>query len=95
MNSVIQRELYLKIIRPFYRKDLIKVFIAKKNGEKRYIQIALRIEGRKTMEREFGSLLAVKDNYPKYVITLDEITGTSYRGIQHLSLRKFLTQIDF
>ena len=44
------------------------------------------------MEREFGNLMAIKDNYPKYVITLDDYTGTSYEGIVHLPLRKFLTE---
>ncbi len=42
------------------------------------------------MDREFGNLLAIKDNYPKYVITLDEYTGASFYGIIHLPLRKFL-----
>ncbi|MDY0015973.1 MAG: ATP-binding protein, partial [Bacteroidales bacterium] len=37
-----------------------------------------------------GNLLALKDNYPKYVITLDEYSGTSYEGIKHLPLRQFL-----
>jgi len=44
------------------------------------------------MEREFGNLLAIKDNYPKYVITLDEYSGTSYEGIIHLPLRHFLSE---
>ena len=70
-------------------------FIAEKAGEKRYIQVALRIEKRKTMEREFNNLLAVKNNYPKYVITLDEYTGTSFQGIEHLPLRTFLMKNDF
>lgn len=44
------------------------------------------------MEREFGNLLAINDNYPKYVITLDVYSGTSYEGILHLSLRQFLSE---
>ena len=44
------------------------------------------------MDREFGNLLAIKDNYPKYVITLDEYTGASFYGIIHLPLRKFLSE---
>ena len=42
------------------------------------------------MEREFGNLLAIKDNYPKYVITLDDYSGVSYEGILHIPLRQFL-----
>jgi uncharacterized protein len=65
-------------------------FIAEKNGEKAYFQVSLRIDEKNTMEREFGNLLSIPDNYPKYVITLDEYTGTSYQGIKHLPLSEFL-----
>ncbi len=65
-------------------------FIAERKGEKVYIQVALRITEKQTMEREFGNLLALKDNYPKYVITLDEYSGTSFEGIKHIPLRQFL-----
>jgi len=68
-------------------------FIAERKGEKIYIQVAVRITEKQTMEREFGNLLAIKDNYPKYVITLDEYSGSSFEGIIHVPLRKFL--IDF
>jgi len=66
-------------------------FIAEKNNEKIYIQVALRITDEQTKKREFGNLLEINDNYPKYVITLDDYSGTSYKGIKHLPLRSFLT----
>jgi len=69
-------------------------FIAERNGEKIYIQVALRIVEMQTMEREFGNLKAIKDNYPKYVITLDEYTGASHEGIAHLPLNKFLYEFE-
>lgn len=67
-------------------------FIGERKGEKIYIQVALRITEKQTMEREFGNLLAIKDNYPKYVITLDDYLGNSYEGILHQPLRKFLSE---
>ncbi|HEY5511801.1 MAG TPA: ATP-binding protein [Prolixibacteraceae bacterium] len=67
-------------------------FIGERQTEKIYIQVALRITEKQTMEREFGNLMVIKDNYPKYVITLDDYSGTSYEGIIHLPLRKFLTE---
>lgn len=67
-------------------------FIAERNGEKVYIQVALRITEKQTMEREFGNLLNIKDNYPKYVVTLDDYSGVSYEGIRHLPLRLFLSE---
>ena len=65
-------------------------FIAERNSEKIYIQAALRITERQTAEREFGNLKAIKDNYPKYVITLDNYSGASHEGIQHIPLKQFL-----
>lgn len=44
------------------------------------------------MEREFGNLLAIKDNYPKYMVTLDEYSGSSYEGIIHIPLRQFFSE---
>jgi hypothetical protein len=69
-------------------------FIAERNGEKMYFQVALRIVESTTMEREFGNLLAIKDNFPKYVITMDDYTGGSYEGIQHLPLKEFLHEFN-
>ncbi len=65
-------------------------FIAERMGEKIYIQVALRISEKQTAEREFGNLLAIKDNYPKYVVTLDDYSGASYEGILHIPLKQFL-----
>ncbi len=67
-------------------------FIGERQGEIIYIQVALRIAEKQTMEREFGNLKAIKDNYPKYVITLDDYSGSSYEGIIHTPLRKFLSE---
>lgn len=66
-------------------------FIAEKNNERVYIQVALRITDEKTQEREFGNLLKIGDNYPKYVVTLDEYTGTTYKGVKHIPLRSYLS----
>lgn len=67
-------------------------FMAERNGEIIYIQVALRITEQKTLQREFGNLMAINDNYPKYVITLDDYSGASHEGIIHLPLREFLTE---
>ena len=65
-------------------------FIAERNTEKIYFQVALRITEDQTMTREFGNLMAIQDNYPKYVITLDDFTGSSHEGIKHIPLKQFL-----
>lgn len=65
-------------------------FVCQKNGETIYIQVALRLDEQKTIDREFGNLLKIKDNYPKYVITNDQFYGNTYQGIQHVYIRDFL-----
>ncbi|MFZ4414205.1 MAG: ATP-binding protein [Bacteroidales bacterium] len=65
-------------------------FVAKKQNEITYIQVALSIINENTIEREFGNLLKINDNYPKLVITMEEPLKNTFKGIQHISLRKFL-----
>lgn len=65
-------------------------FICEKEQEKLYIQVALRLDSEKTVEREYGNLLKIQDNYPKIVISEDEFSGNTYEGIQHYTIRKFL-----
>lgn len=67
-------------------------FIAEKNGEKHYYQVALTLDLLETMEREFGNLKAISDNYPKTVVTMKPFLGNSVDGIQIVDLRTFLTQ---
>lgn len=65
-------------------------FIAEKNGEKVYIQVALSLLEEKTITREFGNLLKIKDNYTKIVVTMDEFSGNTVEGILAIDLRRFL-----
>jgi hypothetical protein len=65
-------------------------FIAEKNGEKKYIQVAQSIQEEQTIKREFGNLLAIKDNYPKIVITMDTFSGNTVEGIEIVALETFL-----
>lgn len=71
-------------------------FVAEKNGRTAYFQIAYLLADEKTKNREFGNLLAIKDNYPKYVVTMDAISRPNdYAGITHLSLRQMLLMDSF
>ncbi|MBN2893378.1 MAG: ATP-binding protein [Bacteroidales bacterium] len=66
-------------------------FIAKKNNEVIYVQVAYLLKDEKTINREFGNLLKIKDNFPKYVISMDNFSApNSFRGIKHISLLNFL-----
>lgn len=73
-------------------------FIANKNGKDPiYFQVAYLIAGEETYRREFGNLQEIKDNYPKYVISMSPlIENSNDEGIRHISLRQFLkTKSDF
>lgn len=63
------------------------------NGERAYVQVAYVIADESTRQREFGNLKAIKDNYPKYVVSMSPLVDRSDNdGIIHLHLRRFLTQ---
>lgn len=65
-------------------------FVCEKDAEKLYVQVALRLDSEKTIEREFGNLLKIQDNYPKLVISEDGFSGNTYNGIRHCTIRQFL-----
>jgi predicted AAA+ superfamily ATPase len=44
------------------------------------------------VQREFGNLLKIDDNYPKYVVTMDEFSSGNYNGIEQIHLKDFLTK---
>ncbi len=70
-------------------------FIAKKDGNIKYIQVTYEMENNdNTIEREFGAYKSIPDNYPKYVISLDKI-DLSRDGIIHLNLINFLLSEEF
>ena len=66
-------------------------FIATKNDEIKYFQIAYLLADENVIKREFGAFLDIKDNYPKYVITLDK-ANFSQNGIIHKNLIEFLLE---
>jgi len=65
-------------------------FIATKNNEKQYIQVALELSRQDTIEREFGNLMSISDHYPKLVVTAEKTHTSSFEGIQHIYIGNFL-----
>jgi len=65
-------------------------FIAEKAGEKLYIQVTYKLENENTVAREFNPLLAIKDQYPKYVVSMDDVWKDSIEGVKHLYITDFL-----
>lgn len=66
-------------------------FIASKMGEMIYFQVSNSLDDETTIKREFGNLLKIQDQYPKYVISRKSFQGNTYQGIQNLSLIQFLS----
>lgn len=67
-------------------------FVAEKGGERRYVQVAVRVDDEATALREFGNLEVLNDNYEKILVTLHTSSPNTRNGIRMLSLREFLTE---
>ena len=67
-------------------------FVATKTDNRIYVQVTYLLASPDTVKREFGNLAAIKDNYPKFVVSMDPVSGgfSEYPGIAHISLRDFL-----
>ncbi len=66
-------------------------FIAERQNQKLYVQVAYKIvDSEDTVTREFAPLLALKDQYPKYVVTLDDFWQDNVEGVKHIYLPDFL-----
>ena len=64
-------------------------FVCEKDGKRIYVQVCYYLASEKTVEREFGAYSNIKDNYPKYVVSMDEF-DMSRDGIIHLNIKDFL-----
>lgn len=69
-------------------------FVAVRNGETHYFQVALQILEEKTMLREFGNLNQISDHFQKTVISFDSFSTNTMNGIRHIGLREFLNKVD-
>jgi predicted AAA+ superfamily ATPase len=68
-------------------------FVATRNEVVQYIQVAYLMHSEQTVNREFRSLEAIGDNFPKYVLTLDDMTVNSPQGIMHKQIWDFIISL--
>ena len=100
VEKVIENIIYNHLIRLGYEVTVGQLqageidFVCKKpEGQRVYVQASYIISDEATREREFGNLRAIKDNYPKYVISMTPLVGRQDSdGITHIHLRRFLTE---
>jgi hypothetical protein len=97
IGKLIENAVYLHLIERGFRVTIGWLdgyeidFVAEKNDKKIYVQAAYLIVNEDTKKREYGNLERVDDNYPKYVVSMDEIPGpVNVRGIRQMKLRDFL-----
>ena len=95
INQIFENIIYLELLRKGYNVRVGKVdnlevdFVCTKGNKKIYIQVAYLLASSETIEREFTSLEKIDDNYPKYVISMDEF-DMSRNGIIHINIIDFL-----
>ncbi len=70
-------------------------FVAEKQNKKIYVQVAYKLESQETVNREFGNLLAINDQYPKYVVTMDEFWRDDIQGVRHCYISDFLLMDEY
>lgn len=96
ISGVLENLVFLELKRRGYavyvgKWDVKEIdFVAEKQGLKIYIQVAFKLENTATIEREFSTLLAIKDQFPKYVVTMDEFWKDSMEGVEHWHIADFL-----
>lgn len=98
IEKVVESIVYQQLVRLGYEVTVGQLqageidFVATKAGGKRiYVQASYIIASNETRAREFGNLTAIKDNYPKYVVSMTPlVTRQDENGLTHLGLRTFL-----
>lgn len=95
INLILENIVCLELLRRDYKVTVGRVgnreidFVCDKGGEKLYIQVCYLLATEETARREFGVYDAIRDNYPKYVLSMDEF-DMSRNGIKHRNIRDFL-----
>lgn len=95
INLVLENIVFMEALRRGYSVTVGKVgereidFVCERHGEKCYIQVAYLLAVEETVQREFGVYEHVQDNFPKYVVSLDEF-DMSRNGVRHYNIRDFL-----
>lgn len=90
MGHILENVVYLELIRRGYKVYIGKIdslevdFVAEKNGEIEYYQVSQTVMDKITLDRELTPLNIIKNHYPKYLITMDNIPNVSHNGIKQI-----------
>lgn len=100
INLVLENIVFMEALRRGYSVTVGKVgereidFVCERHGEKCYIQVTYLLAAEETVQREFGVYEHVQDNFPKYVVSLDEF-DMSRNGVRHYNIRDFLLAVNW
>ncbi len=100
INLILENIVYMELLRRGYKVTVGKSgdkeidFVCNKQGSKLYIQVTYILASAETVRREFGVLEQVPDNFPKYVVSMDEL-DMSRNGIKHCNIRRFLAMEEW
>ena len=95
INLILENIVYMELLRRGYTVTVGKAdsreidFVCQKQTQKLYIQVCYLLASEETINREFGVYKSIPDNFPKYVVSMDEI-DVSRDGIKHRNIRDFL-----
>lgn len=95
INLVLENIVFLELLRRGYTVTVGKAgerevdFVCDRRGEKLYVQVTYLLASEETVAREFGVYDGIRDNFPKYVVSMDEL-DLSRSGIKHRNIRDFL-----
>ena len=100
INQTLENIVYMELLRRDYKITVGKNnnneidFIATRGNEKIYVQVSYLLASDETIEREFSVLENIPDNYPKYVVSMDEI-NRGRNGIPNVNIKDFLLMDKF
>ena len=99
MWGVLENVVYINLVSKWWNVKIWEIykkevdFIAEKNGKIIYIQVSYILESQSTIDREFWVFELIKDNWPKYVVTLDRKAGGFINGIEHKNIIDFIYEL--
>lgn len=97
ISKIIENIVYKHLLFNGYRVNVGNInqyevdFVCRRKGDTIYIQVCYLLSEQSTVDREFGNLERIKDNYPKMVVSMDDFSGNTRGGIAHYTLKHFLS----
>lgn len=96
----LENQVYLALLQAGYEVTVGNIynleidFVAEKNNKKIYVQVTYMLHSEEVIKREYGNLEKIKDNWPKWVVSMDDIAFPHKNGIEHVQVWKLYEYLD-